>query len=76
MQSFTITVTRQQLEAARATLNAQGTHIAGDDAQVSHDGVTLGIAYVEPTLTITTIKKPFFVSQGEIQSEVTGWFKS
>jgi hypothetical protein len=69
-------ISRAQLEADRTKLMSQGIVIVGDHTQVSHDGVTLKFDYAEPSLTITTVKKPFYVSESEIESEINKWFAS
>ena len=71
----TFTLTREQLEAIRAKLQAKNVNLVGDKGGVSYSGVQLTFDYVEPTLTITLVdcgRYPQFMIKGRIED----WFKT
>lgn len=76
MHTFTIPLTRPQLEAARAKLAKSGTFLVGDTGILNGSGVTLDVSYsdVNGTLTCSVQSKPFYVSNGFVESKVREWF--
>lgn len=71
---MTFALTRQQLEAKRAELAAQGIQLEGDSGTVSKQGVTITFTYGEPSLIVTVTNygghPSFFVNHA-----VSSWFK-
>lgn len=75
MKAIVVTMSREQFAAAAARLQRQaGVDITGDTGQLSHSGVTLNYAYDGAALTLEVLKKPFFLSEGIIESQISGWF--
>jgi hypothetical protein len=73
---MTLTVTREQLGFARAALAAQGIDVVGDSGLIEHRGVKASFNYVEPTLTIAIIEKPFYVSESYAEGQIANWFNN
>ena len=75
MKAIVVGMSREQFEAAASKLKQQaGLDIAGDAGQISHSGVTVNYAYDGAALKLDVLKKPFFLSEGMIESQINGWF--
>lgn len=75
MKAIVIPMTTAQIVAATARLKTQsGIDVAGDQGAVKHAGVTVHYAYDGKNLTLVVVEKPFFLSEGVIDSEIRNWF--
>lgn len=74
-KTFVYTFTREQLEAIRTKLSHQGVTLTGDEGDLGKQGVELHFKYVEPTLTITEVHKPFYVSDELVSNTLKNWFE-
>ena len=76
MYTFTIPLTPEQFNAKRVELaRDQGIAIMPDSGILNQDGVEVQYAY-DPTtnkLTLTVLKKPFFIPMEEIVKQFTDW---
>jgi hypothetical protein len=65
----------EQFDAKKAELAADyGVEIDANSGQVSHDGATVGYMYDGTVLTLTVIRKPFFISMATAEDELHAWF--
>lgn len=69
-----LTLTRTQFENAKARLLVEGITILEDQGTLVHDGITISYQYVDPVLTVLTLKKPFYVPESSIEDHITKWF--
>lgn len=77
MNTFTVPVTRAELEASRIRIaNDHDVHLVGDYGTAAAHGVSLEFHFDEAagTLDFTVKSKPFYVSESAIEDAVRGWF--
>jgi hypothetical protein len=74
MTSFTINLTQEQFDAARGKLTQSGINVTGESGTLSHSGAMVEFNYTVPTLTISIVKKPFFIADSYVESQIRGWF--
>ncbi len=75
MSTFTIPLTRQQFEAARAKLAAQGVTLTGDSGEVEGHKVGMAFSYDgSSVLTLTVEHKPWIYPESEVEKQIRGWF--
>ena len=65
--------TSQQVAALFNELKASGTQITENGNQVwvlSGHGMTADVSYSNPSLTVTVVSKPFFITANEIRNAI------
>jgi len=68
-------LTREQFEAARASLAGQDITILGDEGKIEAHKVGIYFAYNgTDTLTITIMHKPWIYPASEVERRIRKWF--
>lgn len=77
MSSFTIPISREQFEAARAKLaSEQNIVLTGDKGEVEGHKVGVGFSYDGATLTLTVEHKPWIYPESEVEKQIRSWFEN
>lgn len=77
MNTFTVPLTREQFEAARAKLEAENEPIEGDFGVLSAKGVRIAFSFNgTDTLSVTVEHKPFIFTEAMVEKAIRGWFAS
>jgi len=77
MAPLTFTLTRAQLETKRLQLmNQANILLDGDAGQFTAESCTIQFSYVEPTLTIQVLAKPWIYPESAVTGKITSWFQS
>lgn len=75
MSTFSISVSREQLEAARARLAAQGIVLQGDSGEVEGHKVRVAFSYDgTANLVLTVEHKPVYYPEARVEAEIREWF--
>jgi hypothetical protein len=72
--TFTYTLTPEQLQEVRATLKSQGLDAEADKGEITTHNCTFSYEYVEPALTVTELHKSVFVPGTMIKAKLDSWF--
>lgn len=77
MKTFTIPLTRQEFEHARARLEAEHEPIKGDFGMLSAKGVKIAFSFNENinALAVTVEHTPFIYPDSRVESAIRDWFK-
>lgn len=70
--SFTFSVTKDKVNSVLKSLSEMnGVTLTGTGPwTISGDGVVANVSYLEPTLDVKIVKKPFFISNDTIENEI------
>ena len=71
---MTYTLSSVQYAKALAMLKASGVDITGNSGEIENSGIRLGYEYQEPNLTISIIRKPFYMPTHVIKDKLDSWF--
>jgi hypothetical protein len=77
MAPLTFTLTRAQLETKRMQLlNEANILLDGDRGQLTAENCTIQFEYVEPTLTIVVLSKPWIYPESAVAGKISSWFNA
>jgi hypothetical protein len=72
-----IYMNRAQFTKALAEVSEKtGEQITADEGTLSHSGVTVQYGFDGVYLDLTIVSKPFFLTTGYVESQITAWFAS
>ncbi len=68
-------LTPEQFKARLQQVEARvGQTLPTDTGRITHSGVTVEYGYNGALLTVNVRSKPFFLSEGFVENEITAWF--
>ncbi len=71
------TLTRAEFETRKEAVETQtGRTLPDDKGTITHAGVVASYDYVEPTLTVEILHKPFPLTESYVESRVSEWFRN
>jgi hypothetical protein len=74
---FTVNLTREQFEAKKRKLAVDGVRVNGDAGEIHlpQFGVKLKFSYIQTSLMVQVVDKPFLVPESMVESRAREWFE-